>query len=65
MEWKTLLAYITGTVDQELLFRNEYLVTENRFLRHQIHRSGPAEERRAQDPRRDWQTCWVTSLSRR
>src|SRR2546425_4157436 len=33
MDWKTLLAYITGTVDQELLLRNEYLVTENRILR--------------------------------
>jgi hypothetical protein len=22
MDWKTLLAYITGTVDQELLLRN-------------------------------------------
>ena len=36
MSWKTWLAYITGTVDQELLLRNEYLVTENRILRHQI-----------------------------
>jgi putative transposase len=36
MNWKTLLAYITGTVDQALLLRNEYLVTENRILRHQI-----------------------------
>jgi putative transposase len=36
MDWKTLLAYITGTVDQELLLRNEYLVTENRILRQQI-----------------------------
>jgi putative transposase len=36
MDWKTLLAYITGTVDQELLVRNEYLVTENRILRNQI-----------------------------
>ena len=35
MDWKHLLAYITGTVDQELLLRNEYLVTENRILRHQ------------------------------
>ena len=24
MDWKHLLAYITGTVDQELLLRNEY-----------------------------------------
>ncbi len=36
MDWKHLLAYITGTVDQELLLRNEYLVTENRIPRHQI-----------------------------
>src|SRR5882672_3604261 len=36
MSWKILLAYITGTVDQELLLRNEYLVTENRILRSQI-----------------------------
>jgi len=36
MDWKTLLAYITGTVEQELLLRNEYLVTENWILRHQI-----------------------------
>jgi transposase InsO family protein len=36
MDWKTFLAYITGTVDQELLLRNEYLVTENRILRNQI-----------------------------
>src|SRR5947209_3110523 len=36
MDWKTLLAYITGSVDQHLLLRNEYLVTENRMLRHQI-----------------------------
>ena len=36
MDWKHLLAYITGTVDQALLLRNEYLVTENRMLRNQI-----------------------------
>src|SRR5215510_2805821 len=36
MDWKQLLAYITGTVDQELLLRNEDLVTENRILRSQI-----------------------------
>ena len=36
MDWKHLLAYITGSVDQELLLRNEYLVTENRLLRQQI-----------------------------
>src|SRR5882672_1846518 len=36
MDWQTLLAYITGSVDQHLLLRNEYLVTENRMLRNQI-----------------------------
>ncbi len=36
MDWKHLLAYITGTVGQELLLRNEYLATENRILRDQI-----------------------------
>ena len=36
MDWKHLLASITGTVDQELLLRNEYLVTENRILRDQL-----------------------------
>jgi putative transposase len=36
MDWTHLLAYITGTVDQELLRRNEYLVTANRLLRNQI-----------------------------
>jgi len=36
MGWKKLLAYITGSVDQELLRRNEYLLTENRILRQQI-----------------------------
>ena len=36
MDWKQLLASITGTVDQELLVRHEYLVTENRMLRDQL-----------------------------
>ena len=36
MDWKHLLAYITGTVDQALPLRNEYLVTENRILRNQL-----------------------------
>jgi hypothetical protein len=31
-----MLAYITGTVDQELLLRNEYLAAENRILRAKI-----------------------------
>ena len=36
MDWKRLLAYISGSVDEDLLLRNEYLVTENRVLRAQI-----------------------------
>ena len=36
MNWPRILAYITGTVDQELLLRNAYLVAENRILREQI-----------------------------
>jgi putative transposase len=38
MDWKQLLAYMTGSVDEELLLRNEYLVTDNRILRQQIKR---------------------------
>ncbi len=36
MEWARMLAYITGTVDRELLLRNEYLATENRILKAQV-----------------------------
>jgi Homeodomain-like domain len=36
MGWKTLLASITGTVDQEWLLRHAYLVTDNRIRRQQI-----------------------------
>lgn len=36
MIWARMLAYITGTVDEELLLRNEYLMAEKRILRAQI-----------------------------
>jgi hypothetical protein len=36
IDWKQVLAYSTGSVDQELLLRNEYVITENRILRQQI-----------------------------
>jgi len=36
INWARILAYITGTVDQELLVRNEYLVAENRILKAQL-----------------------------
>jgi putative transposase len=36
MNWKQLLASITGSVDEELHLRNAYLKAENRILRNQI-----------------------------
>jgi hypothetical protein len=29
MDWKTMLPYVTGSVDEKLLRRNEYLIAEN------------------------------------
>jgi hypothetical protein len=37
MAWTRVLAYVTGTVDQELLARNEYLAAENRILKSQLN----------------------------
>src|SRR5215475_314904 len=36
MDWKQLLASITGSVDEELQLRNAYLAAENRILRNQM-----------------------------
>jgi hypothetical protein len=36
MNWARILAFVTGTVDQELLVRNEYLAAENRILKAQL-----------------------------
>lgn len=36
MDWARILAYVTGTVDQGLLARNEYLAAENRILKAQL-----------------------------
>ena len=36
MDLARILAYVTGTVDQELLARNEYLASENRILKAQL-----------------------------
>jgi hypothetical protein len=30
MDWARILAYVTGTADQELLARNEYLAASRR-----------------------------------
>ena len=49
-KWFRLLAYLTGSVNQELLPQNEYLAAENRILRaklpSRLRLSGP-------EPRRD------------
>jgi putative transposase len=37
MDWARILAYVTGTMDQELLARNEYLAAENRILKAQLN----------------------------
>jgi hypothetical protein len=39
MNWGRILAYVTGTVDQEPLARNDYLAAENRILKAQL--TGP------------------------
>ncbi len=31
--WLKLLSYVTGSVNEELLLRNEYLAAENQILR--------------------------------
>ncbi len=36
MDWKMLLACITGSVEERTLLRNEYLAAENTIFRHQI-----------------------------
>jgi putative transposase len=50
MDWARILTYVTGTVDQELLARNEYLAAENRILKTQgvgrigaVHRRSKSE----------------------
>jgi hypothetical protein len=36
MPWKRMLAYITGSVNEDLLRSFEYLLEENRVLRNQL-----------------------------
>ena len=36
MDWKMLLACITGSVEEHILLRNEYLAAENTIFRNQI-----------------------------
>jgi hypothetical protein len=49
MDWARVLAYVTGTVDQELLARNEYLAAENRILKAQL--KGRLKPRTPSEPR--------------
>jgi hypothetical protein len=37
-KWVRLLAYVTGSVNRELLLQNEYLAAENRILRAKLSR---------------------------
>ena len=50
MDWKPRLAYLPGSVDQELPVRNECLLTENRILRQQI----TGRVRLSDDERKRW-----------
>jgi len=44
MTWRRILAYITGTVDEELRKRNEYLAAENRILRSKLPTRVPLDD---------------------
>jgi hypothetical protein len=54
MDWARILAHVTGTVDQELLARNEYLAAENRIIKVQLkgrlRLSGAERPRRVPQP---------------
>jgi transposase InsO family protein len=79
MDWKILLAYITGSVDQELLLRHESLTMENRILRQRItgrvrlsdgERATLAEigkqlgKQARQETARIWRCWWRRTFSR-
>ena len=44
MDWRRILSYITGAVDEELRLRNEYLAAENRILRSKIPGRVPLDD---------------------
>ena len=51
MDWARMLAYVTGTVDQELSTRNEYLAAENRIIKAQLNgRPKLSDAQRASEP---------------
>jgi hypothetical protein len=62
MEWARILAFVTGSVDQELLARIEYLATENRILKAQLQgRLKLSDVERATRPRSA--IAWAARLS--
>ncbi len=44
MDWQHILSYITGSVEEELRLRNEYLAAENRILRSKIPGRVPLDD---------------------
>ncbi len=44
MPWRRLLAYITGSVDEDLRLRNEYLAAENKILRTKLPKRIPLND---------------------
>ena len=57
MPWKKLLALVTGSFDEELRLRNEYLVTLNRILRSKLN-----GRPQLKDEERQKETTWTSSL---
>jgi hypothetical protein len=58
MDWKRLLAYITGSEARELPLRNEDLVVENRILRNKARQEGTSRSLASR-----WVSLFVSPLS--
>ena len=59
MDWKTMLSYISGSVDEELLLLNGYLAAEDRVSRNQVR----SRLRLTHGERRLWpssESVWVS-----
>jgi hypothetical protein len=50
-KWVRLLAYVTGSVNRELLLQNEYLAAENRIFEGEAFAEIAFEQSRARHPR--------------
>src|SRR5262245_25523641 len=70
MDWARVLAYVTGTVDQELLARIEYLAAENRILKTQLKGRLKLSDAERATTGRDWPSlgpqgsCRVATVAR-